>query len=286
MNQRTLINTGFDGRHERGGGRLATSRVGEVGDGVSLVERSASRPRLRQQVAWVVKAEVSRALLASTWSSLALAAARHKHNRSFISSQMWQQQQQVAIATSCCSTDSEKPHRYCHLLYSVEFIACVRACRKCAKVPISTKIRLLKALVWPVATSGCESWTLGKNEETRFDAFEMKGLRKILRVSRTAKKTNEWVLHNTRVEGTVWHRQSKEASILWSHHEKRGEKGKETIQGTMPGARRRGRPHTAWMDSMQRSTVTVTWMSQNKSYHNHNDNSFLAITMKKQIIQC
>ena len=48
---------------------------------------------------------------------------------------------------------------------------------------------------WPpkrresLATYGCESWTLRKNEETRLDAFEMKGLRKILRVSWTAKKT-------------------------------------------------------------------------------------------------
>jgi len=52
----------------------------------------------------------------------------------------------------------------------------------------------MKALVWPVATDGCESWTPRKNEETRLDTFEMKGVRKILRVSRTAKKTNEWVL--------------------------------------------------------------------------------------------
>ena len=35
----------------------------------------------------------------------------------------------------------------------------------------------------PVATYACESWTLRKNEEARLDAFEMKGLRKILRVS-------------------------------------------------------------------------------------------------------
>ena len=35
----------------------------------------------------------------------------------------------------------------------------------------------MKALVWPVATYDCENWTLGKNEETRLDAFEMKGLR-------------------------------------------------------------------------------------------------------------
>ena len=53
----------------------------------------------------------------------------------------------------------------------------------------------MKAPVWPVATYGCESWTLRKNEETRLDAFEMKGLRRMLRVSWTAKKTSEWVLN-------------------------------------------------------------------------------------------
>jgi len=62
---------------------------------------------------------------------------------------------------------------------------------KSHNIPISTKIRLMKALVWPVATFGCESWTLRKNEEAHLDAFEMKGLRKILRVLWTTKKTNE-----------------------------------------------------------------------------------------------
>jgi len=46
-------------------------------------------------------------------------------------------------------------------------------------ISISMKIRLMKALVWPVATYDCESWTLKKNEETRLGAFEMKGLKKI-----------------------------------------------------------------------------------------------------------
>ena len=60
---------------------------------------------------------------------------------------------------------------------------------KSHSIPISTKIRLMKALVWPVATYGCESWTLRKNEETRIGVSEMKGLRKILWVLQTAKKT-------------------------------------------------------------------------------------------------
>jgi len=57
----------------------------------------------------------------------------------------------------------------------------------------------MKAL-WPVATYGCESWTLRKDEETRFDAYVMKGLRKILQVSWTAKKANEWVLNKVGVQ--------------------------------------------------------------------------------------
>jgi len=46
----------------------------------------------------------------------------------------------------------------------------------------------MKALVWPVAMHGCESWTLRKNKETRLDAFDMKGPRKILRVLWKARK--------------------------------------------------------------------------------------------------
>ena len=57
----------------------------------------------------------------------------------------------------------------------------------------------------PVATYACESWTLRKNEEARLDAFEMKGLRKILHlflyfISWTAKKTNVWVLNKAGVK--------------------------------------------------------------------------------------
>jgi len=45
---------------------------------------------------------------------------------------------------------------------------------KSHNIQISTKIRLVKALVWPVPTFGCESWTLRKNEETYLDGSEMK----------------------------------------------------------------------------------------------------------------
>jgi len=71
---------------------------------------------------------------------------------------------------------------------------------KSGSIPISTKTRLMKALVWPVVMYGCESWTLTKNEETLLEAFEMKRLRKILRVSWTTKKTSEWALDKAGVK--------------------------------------------------------------------------------------
>jgi len=85
---------------------------------------------------------------------------------------------------------------------------------------------------------------LSKTEETRLDAFEMKGLRKILRVAWTA-KTNEWVHNKAGVERELLDKTlAYEASILWPHHE-------ETRECQVPGARKRGRPHTTWMDNIK-----------------------------------
>ena len=99
----------------------------------------------------------------------------------------------------------------------------------------------MKALVWPVATYGCESWTLRKNEETLLDAFEMKGLRKILRVSWTTNKTNDWVLNKAGVNSGL-----SDTVKLWSHHKETRElRGERDNARNNAGSRRRGRPRTA-----------------------------------------
>jgi len=102
----------------------------------------------------------------------------------------------------------------------------------------------MKALVWPVTTYGCESWTLRKNKETRLDAFEMKGLSKILRDSWAAKKTNEWVLNKAGVKRKLLDtvKARKLAYYCYSMRKQGRCLEKEIMQGTMPGARRRERP--------------------------------------------
>ena len=116
----------------------------------------------------------------------------------------------------------------------------------------------MKAPVWPVATYGCESWTLRKNEETRLDAFEMKGLRRILRVSWTAKKTNEWVLNKAGVKRKLLDTvKARKLAYCGRIMRKQGScLEKEIMQGTMPGARRRGKPRTAWVENIK------TWTGQ------------------------
>jgi len=89
----------------------------------------------------------------------------------------------------------------------------------------------------------------------------MKGLRKILQVSLTEKKTNEWVLNEAPVKmellDTV-----KARKLAYYGHTMRKQGScleKEIMQRTMPGARRRGRPHTAWMDNIK------TWTGVNQN---------------------
>ena len=76
----------------------------------------------------------------------------------------------------------------------------------------------------------------------------MNGPRKILWVSWTAKKQMSGFFTSWSKEETASHCQSKEAS---THKEKGSCLQKEIMQGTMPGARRRGRPRTAWMDNIK-----------------------------------
>ena len=81
----------------------------------------------------------------------------------------------------------------------------------------------------------------------------IKGLRKILRVSWTAKKTNEWVLNKAGLKRKLLDTIKARKLAYYGHTmRKQGScQEKEIMQGTMPGARRRGRPRTAWMDNIK-----------------------------------
>ena len=65
---------------------------------------------------------------------------------------------------------------------------------KSRDITLPTKVRLVKAMVFPVVMSGCECWTVKKAECQRIDAFELWGWRRLLRVPWTARRSNQSIL--------------------------------------------------------------------------------------------
>ena len=61
-------------------------------------------------------------------------------------------------------------------------------------ITLPTKVRLVKAMVFPVVVYGCESWTIKKAEHRRIDAFELWCWRKLLRVPWSARRSNQSIL--------------------------------------------------------------------------------------------
>ena len=65
---------------------------------------------------------------------------------------------------------------------------------KSRDVTLLIKVRLVKAMVFPVVTYGCESWTIEQAERQRIDAFELWCWRRLLRVPWTARRSNQSIL--------------------------------------------------------------------------------------------
>ena len=65
---------------------------------------------------------------------------------------------------------------------------------KSRDITLSTKVRLVKAMVFPVVMYGCETWTVKKAERRRIDAFELWCWRRLLRVPWTARRSNQSIL--------------------------------------------------------------------------------------------
>ena len=82
------------------------------------------------------------------------------------------------------------------LLLGRKVMANLSSILKSRDITLSTKVRLVKAMVFPVVMYGCESWTVRKAERRRIDAFELWCWRRLFRDSWTAKRSNQSILKN------------------------------------------------------------------------------------------
>ena len=73
-------------------------------------------------------------------------------------------------------------------------MTCLDSILKSKDITLPTKVGLVKAMVFSVVTYGCESWTIKKAECRRIDAFELWVWRRLLRVSWTARRSNQSIL--------------------------------------------------------------------------------------------
>ena len=122
---------------------------------------------------------------------------------------------------------------------------------KSRDITLPTKVRLLKAMVFPVVMYGCESWTVKKAERRRTDAFELWCWRRLLRVSWTARRSNQSILKEIS-PGISLERMMLKLKLQYFGHLMRrvGSLEKTLMLGGIGGRRRRGLQRMRWLDGI------------------------------------
>ena len=125
---------------------------------------------------------------------------------------------------------------------------------KSRDITLLTKVRLVKAMVFPVVLDGCESWTVKKTECRRIDAFELWCWRRLLRVPWTAKKSNQSIQRETSpgysLEGLMLNLKLQYCGHLMR---KVDSLEKTLMLGGIGGRRRRGQQRMRWLHGITNS---------------------------------
>ena len=125
---------------------------------------------------------------------------------------------------------------------------------KSRDITLPTKVRLVKAMVFPLVMYGCESWTVKKAERQRIDAFELWCWRRLLRVPWTARRSKQSILMEISpgisLEGMML-----KLKLQYFHHlMRRADSLENTLMlGGIGGRRRRGRQRMRWLDGITAS---------------------------------
>ena len=122
---------------------------------------------------------------------------------------------------------------------------------KSRDITLPTKVHLVKAMVFPVVTYGCENWTIKKAECRRIDAFELWCWRRLLRVPWTARRSNQSILKETSpgysLEGLMLRLKLQN----FGHLMRRVDSLEKTLMlGGIEGRRRRGQQRMRWLDGI------------------------------------
>ena len=122
---------------------------------------------------------------------------------------------------------------------------------KSRDITLSTKVHLVKAIVFPVVMCGCESWTIKKAEFWRIDAFELWCWRRLLRVPWTARISNQSILKEISPKYSLEGLMLKLKLQYFGHLMWRADSLEKTlILGKIEGRRKRGWQRMRWLDGI------------------------------------
>ena len=122
---------------------------------------------------------------------------------------------------------------------------------KSRDITLSTKIHLVKAMVFPVVVYECESWTIKKTEHQRIDAFELWCWRRLLRVPWTARRSKQSMLKEISPGCSSKGLMLKLKFQYFGHLMRRADSFENTLMlGKIEGRRRRGRQRMRWLDGI------------------------------------
>ena len=118
---------------------------------------------------------------------------------------------------------------------------------KTRDITLPTKVRLVKAIVFPVVMYGCEIWTVKKGECRRIDVFELWCWRRLLRVPWTARRSNQSIRKEISPEYSLEGLMLKLKLQYFGHLMQRTDSSEKTLMlGKIEGRRRRGRQRMRW----------------------------------------
>ena len=122
---------------------------------------------------------------------------------------------------------------------------------KSRDITLSTKVRLVKPMVFPVVMYGCESWTIKKAECRRTDAFELWCWRRVLRVPWTARRPNQSILKEISPGCSLEGLMLKLKLQYFGHLMRRADSFERSLMlGGIEGRRRRGRQKMRWLNGI------------------------------------
>ena len=122
---------------------------------------------------------------------------------------------------------------------------------KSRDITLSTKVRLVKAMVFPVVMDGCESWTIKKAEHRRIDVFELWCWRRLLRVPWTARRSNQSILKEISLGCSLEGLKLKLKLQYSGHLIRRADSFEKTLMlRKIKGWRRRGQQRMRWLDGI------------------------------------